>query len=106
MSRNTQRPDDVVTLTDLSPRRPVVGGSDRRVFGSNTSQERAMAPKKSAKDLAAGKTVKGGKVMTNDNTTLVRAAKPKTRCCAGPSPRKICPRRRPSRAAESSTTTT
>jgi len=75
MSRNTQRPD-VVTLTDLSPRRPVVGGSDRRIFGSNTSQERAMPSKKSSKDLPAGKTVKGGKVMTNDNTTLVRAARP------------------------------
>jgi hypothetical protein len=34
-----------------------------------------MSGKKS-KDLPAGKNVKGGKLATNDNLTLVRAAKP------------------------------
>ena len=76
MSRNTQKPNDVVTLADLAPRRPVVGGSDRRIFGSSDPQERMMAPKKAAKDLSAKTPVKGGRLSANDNTTLVRAAKP------------------------------
>jgi hypothetical protein len=53
---------DVVTLADLAPRTRVVGGSDRRVFGSDplnlSDKERAMASKK---DLPAKKTVKAGK---------------------------------------------
>ena len=51
---------DVVTLADLAPRTRIVGGSERRVFGSNPfgPQEDNMASKK---DLPAKKTVKAGK---------------------------------------------
>jgi hypothetical protein len=52
---------DVVTLADLAPRTRIVGGSERRVFGSNppSPQEDNMASKK---DLPAKKTVKGGRI--------------------------------------------
>ena len=50
---------DVVTLADLAPRTRIVGGSERRVFGSDPlnppDKERAMAAKK---DLPAKKIVK------------------------------------------------
>lgn len=51
---------DVVTLADLAPRNRVVGGSERRLFGSEPviTQEDTMASKK---DLPAKKTVKAGK---------------------------------------------
>ena len=51
---------DVVTLADLAPRTRIVGGSERRVFGSNPRSpggqhgfEERLPPKKS---------VKGGKI--------------------------------------------
>jgi len=52
---------DVVTLADLAPRTRIVGGSERRVFGSNPPgpQEDNMASKK---DLPPKKSVKGGKI--------------------------------------------
>lgn len=55
-------PREVVTLADLAPRTRIVGGSERRVFGSTLSspQEDVMATK-SAKDLPAKKTVKAGR---------------------------------------------
>ena len=53
-------PPEVVTLADLAPRGRIVGGSERRVFGSDPliPQEDTMASKK---DLPAKKTVKAGK---------------------------------------------
>ena len=64
MARNSNpsKPRDVVTLADLAPRSRVVGGSERRLFGSGpvTPQEDTMAASK--KDLPAKKTVKGGRV--------------------------------------------
>jgi hypothetical protein len=78
---------DVVTLADLAPRHRVTGGSGRRVFGTDSHtrplEEKAMATKKSAKDLSVKSPVKGGvgsgdgpkgpgKLATNDNVTLVR----------------------------------
>ena len=67
MTRKPPAPNasEVVTLADLAPRRPVIGGSERRVFGSDlrSAQEHNMATaNKSTKDLPAGKSVKGGKV--------------------------------------------
>ena len=52
---------DVVTLADLAPRTRIVGGSERRVFGSNSlgPQEDNMASKK---DLPPKKSVKGGRI--------------------------------------------
>ena len=52
---------DVVTLADLAPRTRIVGGSERRVFGSNPlgPQEDNMAWKK---DLPPKKSVKGGRI--------------------------------------------
>jgi len=35
-----------------------------------------MGTRKSAKDLPAGKAVKGGRLGANDNLTLIRGAKP------------------------------
>ena len=54
---------EVVTLADLAPRTRIVGGSERRVFGSDPliPQEDTMAKPKSTKDLPAGKSVKGGR---------------------------------------------
>ena len=54
-------PPEVVTLADLAPRGRIVGGSERRLFGSEPviSQEDTMASKK---DLPAKKTVRGGRV--------------------------------------------
>ena len=74
MAFKKSKPTNIVTLADLAPRRPVVGGS-KHVFGAtaHTGEDNAMAPKK---DLPAKKTVKGGKITQNDNLTLVRAAKP------------------------------
>ena len=81
-SRNRR---DVVTLDDLAPRHDVRGGSERRVFGADTNDfasEADMAGKKvkKTKDLAPKNTgkVKGGRLATNENLTLVRAARPKT----------------------------
>lgn len=51
--RDRQR--DVITLTDLTPRQRVVGGSERRVFGSGPPVTRTE------KDLPASKDVKAGK---------------------------------------------
>jgi hypothetical protein len=88
--KNKPRPkakQDIVTLADLAPRRRVTGGSERRVFGTDSHlralEENAMATKKSAKDLPPTTSVKGGagttdgpkppsKLAVNDNLTLVR----------------------------------
>ena len=79
---------DVVTLADLAPQHDVKGGSQRRVFGADPvepiSQGRRneMTPSKAsakrARDLPAKSAgnVKGGRSMGNDNTTLIRAARP------------------------------
>jgi hypothetical protein len=84
-SGDTERRHDVVTLDDLAPRHDVRGGSERRVFGADTTtfqSEGVMGGKnKKTKDLAPksiGK-VKGGRLATNENLTLVQAADPKTR---------------------------
>jgi hypothetical protein len=45
----------VITLADLTPRQRVVGGSERRVFGSGAPVTRAP------KDLPASKDAKAGK---------------------------------------------
>ena len=60
MAAKTRKPTNIVTLSDLAPRVRVVGGGERRVFGSEPShpQEDTMASKK---DLPAKKTVKAGK---------------------------------------------
>lgn len=77
---------DIVTLADLAPRHRVTGGSERRVFGTDSNpraiEENAMATKKSTKDLPAKTSVKAGaggsggpgpgKLATNDNMTLIR----------------------------------
>jgi hypothetical protein len=57
-------PPEVVTLADLAPRNRIVGGSERRVFGSDplVPQEDHTAKPKSTKDLPPGKNVKGGRV--------------------------------------------
>jgi len=57
---SASNPPEVVTLADLAPRRRIVGGAERRVFGSNPliPQEHTMASKK---DLPAKKTVKAGR---------------------------------------------
>jgi len=53
---------DVITLADLTPRQRVVGGSQRRVFGSGAPVAPAAGTeRKTAKDLPAGKDVKAGK---------------------------------------------
>jgi len=71
---------DVVTLADLAPRQRVVGGGERRVFGADPlvgpKESTMAASKKATSDLQSKKNVKGGKIATNDNLTLVRAAKP------------------------------
>jgi hypothetical protein len=74
---------DVVTLDDLAPRHDVRGGSGRRVFGADTkafASEGGMTGKKvkKTKDLAPKGTskVKGGRLATNENLTLVRATSP------------------------------
>jgi hypothetical protein len=96
MTRKAPRakPQDVITLADLAPRQRVVGGSERRVFGSDALVKRAVHPhittnpqehtmaKSAKKDLPAKATVKGGRggrLASNDNLTLVRAAKPAKR---------------------------
>jgi ribosomal 50S subunit-recycling heat shock protein len=68
---------DVVTLAGLARRTRIVGGSERRVFGSEPAppQEDTMA-NRTTKDLSTKKTVKGGKIAVNDSLTVVRAAKP------------------------------
>jgi hypothetical protein len=72
----------IVTLADLAPRREVMGGSQRRVFGAATEEapDATVGPgaaQKKIKDLAPRSgTVKGGKLSANDALTLVRAAKP------------------------------
>ena len=76
MASNTRKPTDIVTLADLAPRWPVVGGSERRVFGATVHpREEKAVSKRSAKDLPAKKTIKGAKISINDNLTLVRGAK-------------------------------
>jgi len=81
-----QPKQDIVTLADLAPRHRVTGGSERRVFGSDSHaralEEKAMATKKSPKDLSPSTSIKGGagtdgpkppsKLATNDSLTLVR----------------------------------
>jgi hypothetical protein len=68
--KNKTRPapkQDIVTLADLAPRHRVTGGSERRVFGTDshlrTLEENAMATKKSPKDLPAKTPVKGGRLI-------------------------------------------
>jgi hypothetical protein len=73
-SRNTPRPGrDVVTLADLSPKREITGGSSQRVFGADPIEPARAKPAGATKDLApkAGGTVKGGRLVANDNITLV-----------------------------------
>ena len=77
--RNQAR--SIVTLADLAPRREVMGGSQRRVFGASTDNaaDSTVGPgsSKKLKDLAPKSgAVKGGKLAVNDAMTLVRAAKP------------------------------
>jgi hypothetical protein len=79
-NKNAPRRKDIVTLADLAPRHRVVGGSERRVFGADARQEDTTA---SRKDLSPRKSVKGGRVVGNDNLTLVRAAKPAKDLSAG-----------------------
>jgi len=80
--KNKTRPgqkQDVITLADLAPRHRVTGGSDRRVFGTDSHvpalEENPMATKKSTRDLPSKSPVKGGssKLAVNDNLTLVRS---------------------------------
>jgi hypothetical protein len=72
-SKNRSKAPDIVTLADLAPRRTVVGGAERRVFGAaDQSEPRAAAPKRTSKDLPAAKPVKGGRLAGNDSMTLVR----------------------------------
>lgn len=85
MTRKPSRArQDIVTLADLAPKKQVIGGSERRIFGADAPmkrvQEDAMA-KTTKKDLPAKKPIKGGKYgyAGNDNLTLVRAAKPAKR---------------------------
>jgi hypothetical protein len=70
------RKQDIVTLADLAPRHRVTGGSERRVFGTDSNpraiEANATATKKSTKDLPVGKDIKGGKLAGNDSLTLVR----------------------------------
>ncbi len=64
MSRKAPRPKqrDVITLADLTPRQRVVGGSQRRVFGSGAPVAPAAGTStKAAKDLPVAKDVKAGK---------------------------------------------
>jgi hypothetical protein len=55
------RRHDVITLADLAPRQPVVGGSERRVFGSDALVRRAedaggkATKNRPARDVRAGK---------------------------------------------------
>ena len=87
--KNKARPaskQDIVTLADLAPRQRITGGSERRVFGTDSHmralEDNAMATKKGSRDLPAKNPVKGGaagpggpgsgKLATNDNITLVR----------------------------------
>jgi hypothetical protein len=84
MTRKTPRAkqQDVITLTDLAPRQRVVGGSQRRVFGSDAPANRSenQSARKATKDLPVKTAaVKGGKLAGNDNLTLVRAARPATK---------------------------
>ena len=64
MTPKTRKATDIVTLADLAPRHPVVGGNQRRLFGATDQstiaiKEHTMATKK--QDLPAKKTVKGGR---------------------------------------------
>jgi hypothetical protein len=65
MTRKTPRANqrDVVTLADLAPRQRVVGGSQRRVFGSDAPLDPAQnkGAGKATKDLPASKDVKAGR---------------------------------------------
>src|SRR5262245_5547948 len=86
VKHKTPHKQDVVTLADLAPRHRITGGSERRVFGTDSHpralEESAMATKKSQKDLRPNAPVKGGaaadgskppsKLATNDNLTRVR----------------------------------
>ena len=71
---------DVMTLADLVPMHRVTGGSGRRVFGADApiqaAEDETMAGTKNVtKDLPSRTTnVKGGKLATNDNLTLLRSA--------------------------------
>jgi hypothetical protein len=63
-SGDTRR--DVVTLADLAPRQDVRGGSERRVFGADTTDfatgSTTMATKKTVKkDLQPKNSPKGGR---------------------------------------------
>ena len=74
----------VVTLADLAPRHDVMGGNQKRVFGSDRgpSDDNERRDQKSArtakrtKDRPPKSGVKGGGHNLNDNLTLVRGAKP------------------------------
>jgi hypothetical protein len=82
MERRKDKPSDIVTLTDLAPKHDVKGGSGRRVFGADTvvapipgAGPARPAPAKKARDLSPKKTgaVKGGRISSNTNTTLIRS---------------------------------
>src|SRR5262245_19252991 len=69
----------VITLADLAPWQRVTGGSGRRVFGADApiqaAEDEAIAgTKKASKDLPAKTNVKGGRLIGNDNVTLLRVA--------------------------------
>jgi len=71
-----------LALADLAPRHRVLGGAQPHVFGADPLKHRTegtVATKKTrTNDLApkSSKPVKGGRLVANDNLTLVRAAKP------------------------------
>ena len=52
---------DVVTLADLAPRTRIVGGSERRVFGSDpvVPEEHGTPSSKKSRAVPTGKSVKG-----------------------------------------------
>ena len=73
-AKTRSKAPDIVTLADLAPRRPVVGGRERRIFGSaDKSEPPAAASRQAGRDLPAARPVKGGRLVGNDNMTLVRA---------------------------------
>jgi len=75
-SKTRSKAPDIVTLADLAPRHPVVGGRERRIFGSaDKSEPRAAASRRADRDLPTSKPVKSGRLAGNDNMTLVRAGR-------------------------------
>lgn len=82
MERRREKQRDVVSLPDLAPTHNVKGGSGRRVFGADSivapipeARPERPAPAKTARDLSPKRAgaVKGGRLSSNSNTTLVRS---------------------------------